>query len=92
MPISLPLMTRLIDLIRHGVLRRAEAGAHAHVAVLGDGLVRFFGGCGSAGLALVFDGFHGVSVVEGAVSYCAHARAEDGGGRGRSAGTGEVLT
>lgn len=68
MPIRLPLMTALTHLIRHGILRRAEPGAHAHVAVLRDGLVRFFGGGGPTSLAFVFDGFHGVSVVEWAVS------------------------
>ena len=74
MHIRLPLMTTLTHLIRHGILRRAEPGAHAHIAVLRDGLVRFFGGGGPAGLAFVFDGFYGVSVVERAISTAWNAK------------------
>ena len=41
MYICLPLVTSLIDLIADSVLRGAQPGAHAHIAVFRDRLVGF---------------------------------------------------
>jgi hypothetical protein len=78
MPIRLPLMAALIELVTNSVLRRRQPRAHPHVAVLRDRLVGFLRRGGAAGLAGVFRGFEGVSVGEGLVGVGGE-RWEEGG-------------